>query len=118
MGKHIGSLEQLLMFAVARLADKAHGAALRAELSRATGRAVSPGAIYTTMERLERQGYVVSHLADERPLGSGRRRRFYRLQPDGARALAESYRSLESLAEGVIPVLNRIARQLNPEPAP
>ncbi len=105
------------MFATARLCDNAHGSALRAELARATGRRVSPGAIYTTMERLERQGLVASHIADDRPVGGGRRRRFYRLEPAGARALAESYRSLESLAEGVLPALLKIASAVDPEPA-
>jgi len=109
MTKHIGSLEQLLMFATARLGDDAHGSALRAELERATGRTVSPGAVYTTMERLERTGLVSSRIGDDRPIGGGRRRKFYRLQPEGAQALAESYRSLESLADGVLPRLGRIA---------
>ncbi|MDX1394932.1 MAG: PadR family transcriptional regulator [Gemmatimonadota bacterium] len=109
MTKHIGSLEQLLMFAVFRLGDAAHGLALRRELEEATGRKVSPGAVYTTMDRLERQGLVSSWIGEDRPVGGGRRRKFYRLEPQGARALAESYASLSTLAEGTLPGLKRLA---------
>ncbi len=109
MTKQIGSLEQLLMFAVAGLGDDAHGLAIRQELERTTDRRVSPGAIYTTMDRLERHGLVRSWIGEDRPVGGGRRRKFYRLEPEGARALADSYRSLRSLAEEVMPTLKRLA---------
>ena len=109
MAKHVGSLEQLLMFAVARLGEGAHGMALRGELERATGRQVSPGAIYTTMDRLERQGLVASWIGEERPIGGGRRRKFYRLEPNGARALSDSYDSLQALAKGMLPTVARLA---------
>jgi DNA-binding PadR family transcriptional regulator len=109
MTKHVGSLEQLLMFATFRLEDGAHGLALRRELEAATGRVISPGAIYTTMDRLERQGLVSSWIGDDRPVGGGRRRKFYRLEPIGARALADSYQSIEALAEGTLPALTRFA---------
>lgn len=109
MTKRLGSLEQLLMFATARLGEDAHGLALRTELEETAGRTVSPGAIYTTMDRLEKAGLVTSRVGDERPLGGGRRRKFYRLEPEGARALTESYHTIETLADGVLPVLRRIA---------
>ncbi|MDH3733008.1 MAG: PadR family transcriptional regulator [Gemmatimonadota bacterium] len=109
MTKRLGSLEQLLMFATAGLADEAHGLAIRDSVEAASGRRVSPGAIYTTMDRLEQAGLVASRIEDERPIGGGRRRKFYRLEPEGARALADSYRSIETLAEGVLPLLQRIA---------
>lgn len=114
MEKRLGSLEQLLMFATARLGDQAHGLALRNALEEATGRRVSPGAIYTTMDRLEQAGLVSSRISDDRPLGGGRRRKFYRLAADGARALSESYRSIEYLADGLLPLLGRIADGYEP----
>ena len=108
MTKRLGSLEQLLMFATARLGERAHGLALREALEVA-GRTASPGAIYTTMDRLEQAGLVSSWIGDDRPLGGGRRRKYYRIEPAGARALIDSYRSIETLADGVLPSLSRIA---------
>lgn len=99
--KHLGALEQLLMLATARLGDEAHGLAIRRELESLAERAVSHGAVYSTMDRLARQGLVVAKIGEESPESGGRRRRFYRLTPDGARVLENSYRGLERLARGL-----------------
>lgn len=109
MTKSIGSLEQLLMFAVFRLGDGAHGLAVRQEVERAAGRKVSHGALYTTMDRLERQGLVRSRIGSETPETGGRRRKFYRLEPEGARALREGYEGLRRLAEGTLEDLEGLA---------
>jgi PadR family transcriptional regulator PadR len=102
MSKAVGSLAQLLMFAVVRLGDDAHGLAIRQLVERESGRAVSHGALYTTMDRLERNGLVVSWIGSEVPEGGGRRRKLYRLTPEGARALRESWDGLAALAEGAL----------------
>lgn len=109
MTKQVGSLEQLLMFAVLRLGNEAHGIALRRELERVTGRRISSGAVYTTMERLERHGFMDSSIGEEERPRGGRPRRYYRLTPAGARALADSYDGLADLARGVLPKLRRLA---------
>ena len=111
MTKQIGSLEQLLMFAVLRLGNEAHGIALRRELERVTGRRISSGAVYTTMERLDRHGLTDSGIGDEDRPGGGRPRRYYRVTPEGARALTESWEGLSDLARGVLPKLRRLAEQ-------
>ncbi len=61
------------------------------------------------MDRLEQAGLVSSRIGRERPVGGGRRRKFYRLEPAGAEALADSYRSIRALADGVLPRLGLIA---------
>jgi len=109
MTKSIGSLEQLLMFAVLRLGDAAHGLAIRQEVERAAARAVSHGALYTTMERLEKHGLVASWIGAESPEGGGRRRKFYRLEPEGARALRDGYEGLVRLAEGTMEELDGLS---------
>ena len=102
MSKAVGSLAQLLMFAVVRLGDDAHGLAIRQLVERESGRVVSHGALYTTMDRLERKGLVVSWIGSEVPDGGGRRRKLYRLTPSGARALRESWDGLAALAKGAL----------------
>jgi len=102
MPKVAGSLEQFLMFAVVRLADGAHGLAIRQEVERTADRVVSHGALYTTMDRLERRGLVSSWIGSESPETGGRKRKFYRLEPAGARALREGYEGLRRLAEGTL----------------
>jgi len=97
----LGEFEQLLLFALARLGDEAHGSTIRRELERRAGRVVSPGAVYTALDRLESRGLVVSWLGGGTPERGGRRRRFYRLEPEGARELHSAYASLQRMAEGI-----------------
>jgi DNA-binding PadR family transcriptional regulator len=88
---YLGEFEQVVLLAVAHLADEASGPGLRAEISERAGRAVSIGAIYATLDRLVSKGYLRAR--DE---GAGARvRRFFALTPAGAGAL-ETARELQA----------------------
>src|SRR5262249_48344391 len=50
----VGTFEQLLLLALVRLGDDTYGVPIRDELEARTGRVVSPGAIYTALDRPER----------------------------------------------------------------
>lgn len=97
----LGEFEQLLLFAVLRLGDQAYGVTIRRYLETHADRSVSPGAIYTALERLERRGFVSSRLGDPTPERGGKRKRYYRIAPDGARALARSQQRLRRMARGL-----------------
>ncbi|HYE86898.1 MAG TPA: helix-turn-helix transcriptional regulator [Vicinamibacterales bacterium] len=97
----LGEFEQLVMFAVLRLDDEAYGARVRAELLAQAGRDVSPGAIFTTLERLEARGMVSSTYGEPTPERGGRRKRFYRVTADGRRALAASLETINRMAHGL-----------------
>ncbi|MGH7471437.1 MAG: PadR family transcriptional regulator [Longimicrobiales bacterium] len=102
MPQHLGELEQVLLFALVRLGDHAYGASLGREIEEQTGRSIAPGAIYTAMDRLETRGFVRSRLGESTPARGGRRKKLYRLEPAGARALAESYARVQRMAEGAL----------------
>ena len=102
MTKRLGEFEQLLLFAVLRLGEDAYGARIAAEVEERTGRGVSPGAVYTVLDRLEKGGLVTSRVGAPTGERGGRRRKIYDLQPHGAAALHESWRRLEQMAEGVL----------------
>jgi DNA-binding PadR family transcriptional regulator len=53
------------------------------------------------MERMADRGLVSSFTADATPERGGRRRKVYRLSPDGERTLARSYRQVHRLAQGL-----------------
>jgi PadR family transcriptional regulator PadR len=105
---NLGEFEQLVLFAVLRL-DDASGIAIHDEIETRTGRDVSPGAIYTTLGRLEERGFVSSEVLSPEPGKVGRPRKRYTLQPRGAKALREAYAGLQALAEGSLNKLARIA---------
>jgi PadR family transcriptional regulator PadR len=59
---HLGEFEQVLLFALLRLGDGAHSTAIRDDVYQRTGRELSPGAVYTGLDRLCRRGLVTSAL--------------------------------------------------------
>jgi DNA-binding PadR family transcriptional regulator len=101
MPKTIGEFEQLILFALVRLGTDAHGVPIRREIEERAGRAVSPGALYTALDRLEKRGLVSSRLGDPTPERGGKRKRLYTLQPAGERALARVFESLRLMSSGV-----------------
>jgi PadR family transcriptional regulator, regulatory protein PadR len=101
MQSPLGEFEQLVMFAVVRLEDDAYGASIRRELLERAGRDVSPGAIFTTLERLEARGLVTSSYGEPTQERGGRRKRFYRLKAEGRRALAASLDTIKRMARGL-----------------
>jgi len=104
----LGEFEQLVLLAVARLGDGAYGVSIRDEIKTRTGRSVSRGAIYITLDRLEGRGYVRTWLADPTPERGGKAKRLCALEPKGARALIESRAMLEQMWRGLDPALGRL----------
>ena len=54
----LGSLEEQVMLAVVRTADRAYGMTVRRELEAVTGREITIGSVYATLDRLEAKGLV------------------------------------------------------------
>lgn len=101
----LGEFEQVVLLAVLRLGDEAYAVPIGEEILRCTGRDVSRGSIYITLDRLETKGYLKSRLADPTPERGGRAKRFYLLRPRAVEALKESRRALVALWRGLDGVL-------------
>jgi PadR family transcriptional regulator PadR len=97
----LGALEHLVLLALARLQQNAYGVTIRREIESRTGRRVSVGAIYPTLDRLEQKGLVLSHMSEPTGLRGGRSRRHYELEPRGAEALRTARKQLSSLWAGL-----------------
>jgi DNA-binding PadR family transcriptional regulator len=97
----LGEFEHMVMLALVRLADHAYGVSVRQEIDRRTGRDVSLGAVYATLDRLEAKGYVKSHLGDPTPERGGRAKRFFRVTPKGMAAVSRAHDALRSMTEGL-----------------
>jgi DNA-binding PadR family transcriptional regulator len=96
-----GEFEHIVLLAVARLRGDGYGMTVRREIERRTGRAVSIGAVYATLDRLERKGWVSSSERDATARRAGRARRYFQLEPAGAAAVLEAKRVLEQMWEDV-----------------
>lgn len=97
----MGEFEQLVMLAVLRLGDEAYGMAVRSELEERTGRDVSYGAVYTTLSRLEKKGYVGHRMGEATPERGGRARKYFHVEPEGRTALRECREVLRVMWDGV-----------------
>jgi DNA-binding PadR family transcriptional regulator len=97
----LGEFEHMVLLAVMRLDDQAYAVPVRDEIVRCTGRDVSRGSIYITLDRLETKGYLRSRLADSTPERGGRAKRYYALRPRAVDALKESRRALVALWRGL-----------------
>lgn len=105
MRTYLGEFEQLLLFALLQSESEAYGAQVREAIERRTGRTISPGALYTALDRLERRGLVSSRLGDPSPRRGGKRKRYYRIEPAGAELLRRSHEALARMARGLAPKL-------------
>jgi DNA-binding PadR family transcriptional regulator len=102
----LGAFEQLLLLALVRLGDDTYGVPIRDEIETRTGRVVSPGAVYTALDRLERRGLVRSRIGDPTPERGGKRKRHYRLTARGASAIASAHSTIAQMAHGLKPKLD------------
>jgi DNA-binding PadR family transcriptional regulator len=109
MGRALGEFEQLIMFALVELEEDAYGAAIGRAIERRTGRSVSAGAVYTALDRLTTRSLVTSEVGEPTPERGGRRRKYYRLEPEGALELSRSVDVIRSMSEGLLPKVERIA---------
>ena len=109
MGKSLGEFEQLVLLALISLGDDAYGASIRREIVERAGRDVSAGAVYTVLDRLERAGMVASRVGAPSATRGGRRRKHYRVRPDGARLLHEAQLRMRRMADGLDERIARLA---------
>ncbi len=107
--KNIGELEHLILLALIRLGDTAYGASIRQEINDRAGRNIAAGALYTILARLEQKGFVSSRVGEPTPERGGRRKKHYRMEPLGARALGQSHRALRDMAAGLEDELETLA---------
>jgi DNA-binding PadR family transcriptional regulator len=98
---YLGEFEQLILFALLQLGDDAYGVTIRDEIERRTGRVASFGAVYATLERLGRKGYVRFRISEPQPVQGGRSRKHARLTPAGVRAFRNSVRALDRMLDGL-----------------
>ena len=98
---YLGEFEHIVVLALLRLVDRAYGVTVRQEIEFRTGREVSIGAVYATLERLETKGYVKSRRGDPTPERGGRSKRFFRVTAKGMAAVNRTQGALQSMTEGL-----------------
>ena len=97
----LGDFEQIVLLAILRVGENAYGVPIRAEIAACTNRDPAPGALYTTLDRLEEKGMVTSRLGDPTPQRGGRAKRFFTVTASGVAAVTQAQRSYQRLLKGL-----------------
>jgi PadR family transcriptional regulator PadR len=93
----LGSFEEQVMLAVARLKSEVYAVTVRREIEDQTGRQIAMGAVYATLDRLEAKRLVSS----KRETIDGLSRRAFALTTDGVEALVQTRAMRERLWSGL-----------------
>jgi PadR family transcriptional regulator, regulatory protein PadR len=100
-GNLLGSLEYIVLLALVRLGPGAYGMTVRREIEARAGRSLSIGAIYATLDRLERKGLVSSSVGEPTAERGGRAKRHFRIEAAGTRALKASEHAIRQMSAGL-----------------
>ena len=104
----LGEFEVVVLMAVLHLSqagDDAFGSAIRDDIERRSGRQVSRGSIYITLDRLEEKGLLTSRSGGTSADRGGRPKRLFRVTPPGRRAVKHSLTLFARMRAGLEPVL-------------
>jgi PadR family transcriptional regulator PadR len=101
MSDSLGEFEQIVLLAILRLGEDAYGASIRAEIEKCTGREPTPGAMYTTLDRLEQKSMLTSRMGEPTAERGGRAKRFFKVTKTGTAAVVRAQRSYQNLLEGL-----------------
>jgi PadR family transcriptional regulator, regulatory protein PadR len=99
--KFLGEFEHILLLAIMRLADNAYGSSIRQMLSEQINRDVTIGALYTTLERLEKKGLLTGTLGEATAERGGRAKKYFKVSADGHQALKRSKSALLTMWNGL-----------------
>jgi PadR family transcriptional regulator, regulatory protein PadR len=104
---YLGELEQLILLAILQCGDDAYTVPIRRVLAERTRRRVARGALYTSLERLEAKGLVISRLGESLAVRGGRPRRYFAVTPAGLDGLRAARTVLAQLSSGLESLLER-----------
>jgi PadR family transcriptional regulator, regulatory protein PadR len=97
----LGEFEQVVLLAILRLGKAAYGVSIRSEITACTQRQPAPGALYTTLDRMEQKGLVQSWFGDPTPERGGRAKRYFVATRKGRVAVISAQRCYQRLLEGL-----------------
>jgi PadR family transcriptional regulator, regulatory protein PadR len=98
----LGSFEYQLLAVLLRQPADAYGVKIQERIEERIGREISIGALYTTLDRLEKKGFVSSKWGEATAERGGRRKRYYKIEGAGVRAVKRSEVAWSKFASVVV----------------
>lgn len=103
--QHLGEFELLIMLAVLQTEDEPYAVSIRREIEERTSRSVTRGAVYATLDRLEKKGFLSSRLSEPTPERGGKAKRLYAVEAPGLEAVRASRAMMRAMWRGLDGVL-------------
>ncbi len=103
----LGTFEQMVLLAILHIGKDAYGPLILHKLKEGSGRPVSRGSLYVTLDRLERKEMLHSTSGAPEPDRGGRPKRYVTVTEKGIAALREARDSLTSMWAGLDTVLGK-----------
>ncbi len=97
----LGEFEYLLLTAAVRLGEEAYGAAIRQEIEVTAKHKCSIGALYTTLDRLEKKGFIKTWMGEGTAIRGGRAKRMVQVTAQGKKAATAFYVAIRQISRGV-----------------
>jgi PadR family transcriptional regulator PadR len=97
----LGGFELLVLLALTRLGQEAYGVPISEAIEESSGREVSLGSVYITLDRLAEKGLVSSRLGEPTTERGGRAKTYFRVTAKGLRAARHAQRTLVKLWTGI-----------------
>ena len=94
---YLGEFEHLVLLSIMQLSDNAYGVTVRRYLKETINRDVSIGALYATVERLEKKGFITSRKGEAKAERGGKAKRFFQITQEGIKNLTYTKHSLECM---------------------
>ena len=97
----LGELEELVLMIVAILNEEAYGVKVMDEIDLQIHRKVNISAVHTTLDRLERKGFVSSYMGGASAERGGRRKRLFQVTAEGRKAIEFVHQTRNALYQQI-----------------
>ena len=105
--KTLSRADEILLLAILRLKENAYGVTIKKEVHRSTGKKLTFGSIWVSLDILHRKGYIRKHMADPIPQRRGRPKIYYTLTSTGIEALKRTRDLQESIWDGASVLIDK-----------
>ena len=90
--KVLTKMEEIVLLSILKLKDNAYIVTIKDQLEKYFGKTISFGALYVTLNRLIKHGYLESFIGDSASVRGGRAKKYYKLTKSGILTLKEAHK--------------------------
>ena len=100
----LGEFELRVLLVINQLRGQGYAVSIADEIQQRAGKSISLGAVYATVDRLEKKRLVSSKLGEPTPERGGKPKRFYEVTAPGLLALSEAREAVVRMWADALPL--------------